>query len=56
MPSFVNKILLSLLLVLSSTITHAMLITNGSFEQTTFDDNSISMGSIFNSMITRSYT
>ena len=48
MPSFVNKILLSLLLVLSSTITHATLITNGSFEQTTFDDNSISIGSVFN--------
>ena len=47
MPSFVNKILLSLLLVLSSTITHATLITNGSFEQTTFDDNSISIGSVF---------
>jgi len=48
MPSFVNKILLSFLLVLSSTITHATLITNGSFEQTTFDDNSISIGSVFN--------
>ena len=47
MPTFVNKTLLSFLLILSSTITHATLITNGSFEQTTFDDNSISIGSVF---------
>jgi len=48
MSSFVKKILLSVSLIISSTVTHATLITNGSFEQTTFADNSTSVGSVFN--------
>jgi hypothetical protein len=48
MSKFVNKILLSVSLIIASTITHASLITNGSFEQTRFADNSTSVGSVFN--------
>jgi len=48
MSSFVNKIILAVFLITSSTITHATLIINGSFEQTTFADNSTSVGSVFN--------
>ena len=48
MSTFVTKIIFTVFLMVVSTITHASLITNGSFEQTTFADNSISIGSVFN--------
>ncbi|NQZ20421.1 MAG: PEP-CTERM sorting domain-containing protein [Colwellia sp.] len=48
MFKFVPKILLSVSLVAASALTDASLITNGSFEQTTFADNSTSVGSVFN--------
>lgn len=48
MSAFINKIILSISLIASSAITHASLITNGSFEQTTFVDHSTSIGSVFN--------
>jgi hypothetical protein len=48
MTTFVNKIILSIFLIASSAITQATLITNGSFEQTTFTNNSTAIGSIFN--------
>ena len=47
LPIF-TKILLSAALIVASTMTHATLITNGSFEQTTFADNSKSVGTVFN--------
>ncbi len=48
MPKFVHKILLSVSLLVTTTISNASLITNGSFEQTVFADNSTSIGSVFN--------
>ena len=48
MFKFVPKILLSVSLVAASALTDASLITNGSFEQITFADNSTSVGSVFN--------
>jgi hypothetical protein len=45
---FVHNVLLSVSLIVASTITHASLIINGSFEQTRFADNSTSSGSVFN--------
>jgi hypothetical protein len=48
MFKFVHKILLSVTLVVASALTDASLITNGSFEQTAFTDNSTSVGSVFN--------
>jgi len=47
MPKFVHKILLSVSLTIVSTISNASLIINGSFEQTSFSDNSTSVGSVF---------
>jgi len=47
MSLFVRKILLSISVMVASTITNATLITNGSFEQTTFADYSTSVGSVF---------
>lgn len=51
MSTFVKIILLSIYLIASSSVTHASLITNGSFEQTTFVDYSTSVGSVFNTDI-----
>ncbi len=48
MSKFVHNILLSVSLILASTTSNASLITNGSFEQTVFADNSTSVGSVFN--------
>jgi len=47
MFTFVNKIFLSLSLVSLSLFVNASLITNGSFEQTTFADSATSVGSVF---------
>jgi len=51
MSKFTNKILLSLSLICLSTFVNASLITNGSFEQTTFEDRSVSKGSVFNTRL-----
>ncbi|OUR61079.1 hypothetical protein A9Q74_11190 [Colwellia sp. 39_35_sub15_T18] len=48
MSTFVNKMMLSIALIVASTISQASLITNGSFEQTTFADYSTSVGAVFN--------
>jgi hypothetical protein len=48
MFKLVHKVLLSVSLIAASTLTGASLITNGSFEQTRFADNSTSVGSVFN--------
>ena len=45
---FLHKILLTVSFITLSTLSHASLITNGSFEQTTFADNKTSVGSVFN--------
>lgn len=42
------KSIVLITLILLSALSHATLITNGSFEQTSFADNSKSVGSIFN--------
>jgi hypothetical protein len=48
MSTFVNKIILVLSLTFLSSFVNASLITNGSFEQTVFNDNSTSIGAVFN--------
>lgn len=48
MPKFINKLLLSFSLISLSAFVNASLITNGSFEQTLFEDRSLSKGLIFN--------
>jgi len=44
---FVSRIILSIALAVTSVFSHATLITNGSFEQTIFADQSESVGSVF---------
>lgn len=44
----VNKMMLSIYLIVASATSQASLITNGSFEQTTFTDYSTSVGEVFN--------
>ena len=44
----IRTAILSLALLGASSITNATLITNGSFEQTRFIDNSVSFGAVFN--------
>jgi len=48
MFKLVHKFLFSVSLIAASTLTDASLVTNGSFEQTRFADNSTSVGSVFN--------
>ena len=48
MSGFINKIILSLTLISLSSFVNASLITNGSFEQTTYSDDSRSVGTVFN--------
>ena len=48
MPTFINKIILSLSLISLSTFVNASLVTNGSFEELTFSDSSTSIGTVFN--------
>jgi hypothetical protein len=51
MSAYINKILLSVSFVVFSALSsfsQASLITNGSFEQILFDDNSVSRGAVFN--------
>jgi hypothetical protein len=47
MPTLIKTIILSISLITVSAVTQASLITNGSFERTTFDDYSTSIGSVF---------
>ncbi|MBU2924419.1 DUF642 domain-containing protein [Colwellia sp. 1_MG-2023] len=48
MSKFINKIVLTLSFTCLTSLANASLITNGSFEQTTYDDNSVVSGTIFN--------
>lgn len=48
MTPFIQKVILSFTLLCMSAFANATLITNGSFEQTTFHDNTTSIGAIFN--------
>lgn len=48
MLSYTTKIMLSLFVICSSSLANASLITNGSFEETTFSDGSTATGIIFN--------
>lgn len=48
MSKFINKIVLTLSLTCLTSFANASLIINGSFEQTTYDDNSVVSGSIYN--------
>ena len=48
MSSYINKMLLLVSLMVLSSISHASLITNGSFEQITFSNNSNHKGKVFN--------
>ena len=48
MFKFVNKVVLSVALIASSSIAHASLITNGSFEQTAFINQPTAVGLVFN--------
>lgn len=48
MSKLMNKIILTLSLTCLTSFAHASLITNGSFEQTTYDDGSLVSGTIFN--------
>ncbi len=49
MSNLASKILFSVFALTLSTASYASLITNGSFEQTKFDDNTTSKGAVFNS-------
>lgn len=48
MPSFISKIVLPLSLIFLSSLANATLITNGSFEETYFIDNTTSVGLVSN--------
>mgnify|MGYP005994363039 FL=1 len=48
MSKFINKIVLTLSLTCLTSFANASLITNGSFEQTTYDDGSVVSGTLFN--------
>ena len=48
MPKLINNIFIVFSLITMSSFVNASLIMNGSFEETTFSDNSISNGQVFN--------